>query len=634
LDTLGAIIEAAVRRTRTLHVHILLWDYALIYVFERQPLPLVSFVWLSHPRIFVRHDGTAPAGASHHQKLVVIDDDLAFVGGLDLTLNRWDTRSHRPHDERRVDMGKPYPPFHDVQIAVAGEAARVVRDIARSRWARATGTPLRRSHATARIWPDVLRPTVRDAEVVIASASEAVVDPQAGEIERLYLECIHAARHWLYFENQYLTSWAIGEALERSLARPDGPEIVLVLPYQASGWLEQSTMDVLRTRLLVRLKAADVHGRLRVYHPVVGDEMGQEAPVYVHAKVLIVDDVIARVGSSNLSNRSMGLDTECDVILHGSGDARVQLAIAEFRNSLLAEHLDADAVAVEQTIGATGSLIEAIERHGSERRSLRPGVAMAPEWMLEALPDRAIVDPERPIELRRWLEEGLPRGVREGTEVNLKVVGVVAAIGGAVVALFHGGGGWGLLLPMHDVPHLFLGFLVLYGLAVFIPVPVTLLNVAVLLVQGTALGSTQAALGSALNASLAYVAGRQLGRDTIRRWTGTHLNRVARRLARRGAVSVAVARALPIAPFSAVGLVCGASGVRVGDYVVGTVLGMAPNLVVTVVAVSCLDNAISAPTALNVAVAAVVLGSVATIAFLIARVLNKLGGQRSSGGAA
>ena len=84
-------------------------------------------------------DGHHPVGASQHQKIVVVDDTVAFVGGFDLSKWRWDTPAHRPRDNRRIDPdGKPYPPFHDIQMAVDGPVARTLGRLARKRWLRAS----------------------------------------------------------------------------------------------------------------------------------------------------------------------------------------------------------------------------------------------------------------------------------------------------------------------------------------------------------------------------------------------------------------------------------------------------------------------------------------------------------------
>ena len=154
-------------------------------------------------------------------------------------------------------------------------------------------------------------------------------------MEALYLDAIAAARRSIYIEAQYFTSTAIAEALEKRLRDPGGPEVLLILPRDAAGWLEQNTMTVLRTRLLTRLRAADRLGVWRVLSccPKLGDSC-----INVHSKILVVDDTLVRVGSSNLSNRSMGLDTGCDLAIEAADDARIG-GIAHFRDRLLGEHL-------------------------------------------------------------------------------------------------------------------------------------------------------------------------------------------------------------------------------------------------------------------------------------------------------
>jgi phosphatidylserine/phosphatidylglycerophosphate/cardiolipin synthase-like enzyme len=146
---LGNFLDAIISRRRGLHAHILAWDFHFIYAFEREPLPVVRLEWRTHPRLHFRLDGNHPFWASLHQKVVVVDDAVAFVGGLDLTRSRWDTPEHRLEDPRRIDpRGAPYGPFHDVQMAVDGEAAAALGDLARERWRRATGQRLR----SPRIW--------------------------------------------------------------------------------------------------------------------------------------------------------------------------------------------------------------------------------------------------------------------------------------------------------------------------------------------------------------------------------------------------------------------------------------------------------------------------------------------------
>ncbi len=139
-DQLGAFLVWLVKQNPALNVYLLSWDFNMIYAAERELLPALRLRIQAPPRFHFRLDGMHPKGASHHQKVVVIDDRVAFVGGIDLSRWRWDTAEHKPDDPRRIDPnGKPYPPFHDMMLLVEGETAARLGDLARERWRRARG---------------------------------------------------------------------------------------------------------------------------------------------------------------------------------------------------------------------------------------------------------------------------------------------------------------------------------------------------------------------------------------------------------------------------------------------------------------------------------------------------------------
>ena len=267
---LGEFLNDLARQRRELQVHILIWDYPMIFGLDREWGQLYGLGWKPHRRVHFRYDNTHPVGGSHHQKIVVIDDLVAFNGGIDLTSRRWDTCDHAPDNHHRVLKGTPYPPFHDLMMAVEGDAARALGDLVRERWYSATGERLdppvmkrkmfRRAESKRNEsrWPDSIAATLRDIEVGI-SRTEPAVNGSAGvrEVEALYLDMIAAARHSIYIENQYFTADKIGDALAVRLAEPDGPELILVLRELSHGWLEELTMQTMRTRLIEKLRAAD-----------------------------------------------------------------------------------------------------------------------------------------------------------------------------------------------------------------------------------------------------------------------------------------------------------------------------------------------------------------------------------------
>ena len=145
------------------------------------------------------------------------------------------------------------------------------------------------------------------------------------------------------------------------------------------------------------LRRRDKHGRFNIYQPYTH---GGQA-IYVHAKVLIVDDDILRIGSSNINNRSLGLDTECDVVIDGN-DAENRDKVAEIsriRNSLLAEHLGVGEDIVAQSISTTQSLIGTIESMRHQTNKLRPYVLPEVNDVAAWLADNEILDPEGPDEM-------------------------------------------------------------------------------------------------------------------------------------------------------------------------------------------------------------------------------------------
>ena len=257
-------------------------------------------------------DGAHPTGAVHHQKIVVVDDAVAFCGGIDLTIGRWDTREHLPVDPRRNGPGDPYGPRHEVAAAMDGAAARLLaragpRPVGGGdRSALAKDVPIRRRLARG------AQSSLRDVEVGVARTLPALPQrSEVREVEALDLAAIAAARDVIYLENQYFAARSIAEAIAARLREEDGPEVVIILPRSSESRLEEESMDSARERLVRLLRKADLHGRLGVYWPAAGSGVS----VYVHSKVMVVDGRLLRIGSSNFNNRSLGFDSECDIAI-------------------------------------------------------------------------------------------------------------------------------------------------------------------------------------------------------------------------------------------------------------------------------------------------------------------------------
>lgn len=394
--TVGEFIYWLVQRNPELEVYLLRWDVGAFKALLRGTTVLTVVKWMRHPRIHTRLDSHHPTGASHHQKVVVIDDCLAFCGGIDMTGDRWDTRAHLDDEPRRVQPGgRPYKPWHDATSATSGPVAAALGEMARARWQAAGGSALPPITDGGACWPDGLDPDFTDIPVRIARTVPAMTDQEpVHESEALFLRQIAAARAHVYVESQYFASRRIAEAIARRLDEADGPEFVVVNPETAQGWLEPIAMDSARARLVEALRRRDVHGRFRLYHPYTAGGR----PIYAHAKILIADDRVLRLGSSNMNNRSLRLDTECDLAIEAD-DPATAARIAAIRDDLLAEHLGVAPERVKATLAETGSLIATVEALRGEGRSLRPYQAPDIGAVQAWLADHEVLDPEGPDEM-------------------------------------------------------------------------------------------------------------------------------------------------------------------------------------------------------------------------------------------
>ena len=409
--TVGEYIYWLVERTPALEVFLLRWDVGALKALFRGTTILTVIKWMRHPRIHTKLDGSHPIGASHHQKIVVIDDCFAFCGGIDMTGERCDTRAHKDDEpKRRLSNGKTYGPWHDATSALQGPAAAALGDLCRDRWYRAGCAPLAPVNGISDCWPTELEVDFENVDVAIArSEPEMPGYPAVREIERLYLDQIARAKRWIYAESQYFASRRIAEAISRRLEEADGPEIVVINPLSAHGWLEPIAMDTARARLYDALALHDRYGRFRMYHPFTDGG----APIYVHAKLLFVDDEVIRVGSSNFNNRSLRLDTECDVAIDARRDGRHDISetIARIRDGLIAEHLGETVALVRETLQREQSLIATIDSLSARLNRLRPYVrpelSQAETW----LADNEVLDPEGADEMFENLSRrGLFRG--------------------------------------------------------------------------------------------------------------------------------------------------------------------------------------------------------------------------------
>jgi len=396
-------LDSLCRRRPELRVYLLAWDFHLIFAGEREWLQRVIFHWMTSPNLRFRFADHPAAGGSHHQKFVVVDGGLAFLGGMDVCEARWDDRRHLADNPLRLSHGRPQKPYHDVQAWLAGrETARALEDLFSERWRCAGGPPLE------------LRPADRPEVPVRASlpmggttVALSRTDPQPDghtirEVEHLFEDAIAAADRLIYVETQYLSSRRMREALVRrmgALGRPR-PEIVIVVNEQAEALKEELAVGLRQARNLEVLRdtASRTGSSLGCYFSLCDGVHETFRATYIHSKLMIVDDRFLTIGSANLTNRSMGLDSELHVAWEHEGeDGRLVDTIRNVRVSLLTEHAGlstADAAGLHAIEGLVARLDTLADRGGARLQRHRAPTPAQHAAMQLVDPDDLPFDPE------------------------------------------------------------------------------------------------------------------------------------------------------------------------------------------------------------------------------------------------
>ncbi len=611
-----------------LHVHLLLWDYSLLYAGEREPLPRLSLGWRTPERVTLCIDNSVPFGSSQHQKIVVVDDALAFSGGLDITIRRWDTSAHAADNSDRVDpAGQAYRPFHDVQMMIDGPAAQALALLARERWCRANGgTPM--VEPAGDPWPDSCPPDFTDVEVGIARTQPRYNGDEAiCEVQALFVDAIDHARRHIYIENQFLSSPLIADRLAERLQRQPELEVVMVAPRSHESWVEKRTMRNGRIRFWRRVSAAG-GDRVRLLYPSV-EQGGKRTDTMVHSKIMIVDDRLLRVGSANLNNRSMGADTECDLAIEAKNDAE-RAAILRLRNRLLGEHCGVDEGEVAKALARHGSLVRAAQELSANGHSLRPIDDGEPDGgELMEIAGR-IADPARPLRPARIAHHLLTRFAPV-----VAILGLILVVLGIALAWRYTGLSdvatperiRSLLAAAKGEPWAILVVVPLFVLAGVLAFPLNILILATAAVFGPWLGLLYGGAGAMTSGVIMFFIGSRLGRQALERRLGGRAKRAVEGVRKQGVLAVVALRLLPVAPFTFVNLAAGAGGIRFVDFFLGSVLGLLPGLTLLSVMGDRIISILSNPTIGDVALVVLCVLGLIGLAAVAQALLSRRGGR-------
>lgn len=362
-------------------IHVVAWDYSLVYAVEREWLQGLKASFGSNERLHFEYFTHPNRGGSHHQKYAIIDEEIAFVGGLDICDSRWDDRDHVPHRKERIDTdGRPYRPFHDIQLAVTGPIVREMRGLF---------TALLEDSTKRFVVPPLDCPSEGTAEDVLAlgmplRTRQALLsrtiykseDDVVTEVLQLLVHAISQAERLIYVENQYFTSSELLVQLVRRLSDPSRPslDLVFVMPDGADTPKEDFVLgDRQRAVRYALNRVAQERGhRLRFFYSRDGSDPAGAVSTFIHAKLMIVDDQFLTVGSANWTNRSMRIDSELNVSVDASDDRSPELRddIRRIRASLLAEHAGREDCEAFEDLSGLMDLLDQCARDASSKLQL------------------------------------------------------------------------------------------------------------------------------------------------------------------------------------------------------------------------------------------------------------------------
>ncbi|MBX3016370.1 MAG: VTT domain-containing protein [Bdellovibrionaceae bacterium] len=568
-----------------LKIYLLRWDPSIAFLGEREALPEYAWTGATPENLAICMDSAIPIGGSQHQKVILIDDELVFNGGMDIARQRWDERDHRVHEPERTDELGPYGPYHDAQMMMDGPIVKHFAELVRWRWRRAAGYEAVPERATpplttpAPSWPRHFPPQQGRINAAISRTLPEMKDCRATtEIHKMYMDLIPTARQLIYIENQFLACEKIADALNAQLKKYPALKVICVSSFNPQGLFEREGLWAGRIEFKRRMTDGIRAGRVGIFCTGILKPDGAPLHKRIHSKIIVVDDRYMTVGSANIANRSMNLDTECDVTFYGATPAQRNW-IRRMRDDLLAEHSGLPIQDVARMCDEGRFVNEFMQEANAESYSLR-------ETRDEHFTDgklqpvaKMLADPSTPIigGFAKMSTPGRGKVLAIGIFAVMAIIAIFAArslfhdLTAAKIQTF--------LEATRQSPWSLPAVVTVYVLGGFIFFPVTVLSLITAAVFGAIWGPTYAMAGALASATTGFWLGRWAGFGGLRKIMGERTRKIDQHFEKAGIIGVMLVRLIPIAPFTLVNLAAGVSSVRFLDFVLGTFLAFLPAFV-------------------------------------------------------
>lgn len=566
-----------------LNIYISIWDASIIYDMHREiPKAKKEFANVKNVHFQLVSDDTPIS--SVHEKYVVIDDYLTLISGMDLTKERWDTREHKPHDERRMAYGKEYPPYFDISAVITGKVSQTFGSFFQKRWHHYGGDELKDispNQFSLDIEPHF---TNIDIDIIRTQTPSDVELSPLSEIKESYINAIKSAKKYIFIENQYFGSETIQDLIIEQLENQKDLEVIVIVSDYPSGKIEEITLTQQNHLFLKRLKNFEHSDRILVAACHIKN---WQEKIHLHSKLLVVDDNFITLGSANVANRSFNYDAEINISFTSDDKETMQNIMLE----RIAEYLQIPAKKIKESWDKHNSLIKAVEENNNQDYKLK---AIEPK-----LNDNLLSNTASSLAL----DFANPGGKKESTKVfytlmhrvsniifnRITASAIVIAVLGLVVFSVYTSYGIEVKEYFYRIEEFAKNSpeIVSFGLVVLLYIVLTLMFIPLVVpitgsvvVFGLIKGSIYSLISLLIAGSIYYLAGRIAAKNkTIDNIPYSNIRNTLKVLKKHSIIAVIMTRFLPSGPFVMVNFFTGAVKIPYKNFILGSFIGLLPGLV-------------------------------------------------------
>ncbi|WP_319560146.1 VTT domain-containing protein [Marispirochaeta sp.] len=584
---LGDLLISAAEKNTSLQITLCIWKPPSLFAADQHITNKFRKRLRRVPNITLCQYPAESAFASRHEKYVVVDDVLAFLGGIDLTRERWDSPDHPAQSAGRVNPdSEPYGPYHDTHAVLSGPVVGDILSMAEAEFP----LDLPSVQTAEDLWPNDVSAEVENARVMI-SLTRASPDAEVADvhqIKQVYCDMVADAKNCIFIENQYFSSDVITDLIVEGLRSKDGPEVIIFMSRELPDMLGRMTMGVNASMHIAKLKENDLYGRLGFFNLVSSDNTN--VGVKVHSKLLITDSRYLSLGSANINQRSFSFDDEVNIIIDAAETGEPQ-CVGNLEERILGQHCG---LSVEEwrTLVAhhDGSRLKALREHSTSRDGLEEGKDFLPPDSVprEILNYFDMEGAPQPEEALHTMTKDQPRGFIYRTRKIWGLLLLSAAVLGAVFFFARTDIDirqvLGAITQLNETRPVIAALLTIasfwFAMLVFVSITIPIVSFAAL--HGPWFGILYSSLGVFSGAAIFYGLGLLLHNSSwFERYKAVRrVKKQFEKIRPYGFWAVAISRMIPSGPFLVVNLVTGMLGFKPSQFSAGSLIGLMPGIVV------------------------------------------------------